>query len=135
MAYKISDIEGVGPAYEEKLKAMGINTVEKLLEKGANPKGREELATGTGISPKHILTWVNHADLFRIKGISSQYSELLEASGVDTVKELRNRNAANLHAKMIEVNNEKQLVRQVPTLSQVESFISQAKELPPVVTY
>ncbi|OWY25394.1 DUF4332 domain-containing protein [Sphingobacteriales bacterium UPWRP_1] len=135
MAYKIDEIEGIGPAYAEKMVAAGIKTVEQLLERGATPKGREEVATATGINPKQILKFVNHADLFRIKGISSQYSELLEASGVDTVKELRNRNAENLHAKMVEVNNEKQLVRQTPSLSQVESFIAQAKELPPVVTY
>ncbi len=135
MAYKISDIEGIGPVLSEKLEAAGVKTVEQLLERGATPKGRKELEESTGISHSKILTFVNHADLFRIKGISSQYSELLEAAGVDTVKELRNRNAANLHAKMIEVNNEKQLVRQVPALSQVESFIEQAKELPPVVTY
>lgn len=135
MAYKIDEIEGIGPALAEKMIAAGIKTVEQLLERGATPKGREEVATATGINPKQILKFVNHADLFRIKGISSQYSELLEASGVDTVKELRNRKAENLHAKMIEVNNEKQLVRQVPSLSQVESFIAQAKDLPPVVTY
>ncbi|OWY20799.1 DUF4332 domain-containing protein [Sphingobacteriales bacterium UPWRP_1] len=135
MAYKIDEIEGIGPALAEKMVAAGIKTVEQLLERGATPKGREEVATATGINPKQILKFVNHADLFRIKGISSQYSELLEASGVDTVKELRNRKAENLHAKMIEVNNEKQLVRQVPSLSQVESFIAQAKDLPPVVTY
>ncbi|HRI29708.1 MAG TPA: DUF4332 domain-containing protein, partial [Chitinophagales bacterium] len=135
MAYKIAEIEGIGPVYAEKFESIGIKTVEQLLERGATAKGRAELEAATGIPHSKMLTFVNHADLFRIKGISSQYSELLEAAGVDTVKELRNRNAANLHAKMIEVNNEKQLVRQVPSLSQVESFVEQAKELPPVVTH
>lgn len=135
MAYKITDIEGIGPALAEKFGTVGIKTVEKLLEAGATKKGRETLAEKTGISEKQILTFSNCADLFRIKGVSSQYSELLHAAGVDTIKELRTRNAENLHAKMVEVNNEKKLVRQTPTLKQVEGFIEQAKSLPPVMTY
>ena len=132
---KISDIEGIGPAYGEKLQAAGIRTTAALLKAGATPKGRKELAATTGISVDMIRDWTNMADLFRIKGIATQYAELLEAAGVDTVKELRNRNAANLHAKMVEVNAEKKLVRQTPSLSQVTSYVEQAKALDPVMTY
>ena len=135
MAYKITAIEGIGPALEGKFVTAGIKTVEKLLEKGATKKGRKELADTTGITEKKVLVFVNNADLFRIKGISSQYAELLKAAGVDTVKELRNRNVENLYNKMLEVNNEKNLVRQPPYLKQVQKFVTIAKELDPVVTY
>ncbi len=135
MAYKITAIEGIGPTLEAKFADAGIKTVEKLLEKGATKKGRKELASTTGITEKKVLVFVNNADLFRVKGVSSQYAELLKAAGVDTVKELRNRNAENLYNKMLEVNNEKKLVRQPPYLKQVQKFVSIAKELEPVVTY
>ncbi len=131
----IADIEGIGPVYEEKLKAAGVNSVEKLLEVGAGRTGRKKLAEETGIDESKILNWVNKADLYRIKGVGAQFSELLEAAGVDTVKELRNRNAENLHAKLVEVQEAKKITRAVPALSQVEDFINQAKELPPMVTY
>lgn len=135
MAYKITDIEGIGPANEVKLNESGIKSVEALLEAGKTKKGRDELATKTGISSKLILEWVNAADLFRLKGVSSQYAELLNAAGVDTVKELAQRNADNLHAKMVEVNSAKNLVRQTPSLDQVKGWVDQAKELPRVVEY
>lgn len=135
MAYNIKDIEGIGPAYAEKLGAIGISTVEALLEAGANKKGRNDIAEKTGIGDAHILRWVNMADMFRIKGVAEETSDLLERAGVDTVKELRNRNAENLHAKLVEVNNEKGLSGRVPSLSQVEGFITQAKELEPKVTH
>lgn len=135
MAYKIDEIEGVGPALAEKFNAAGIKTVEDLLEKGASKKGRTELEETTGIDGKRILRFVNHADLFRIKGVAGEYAELLEAAGVDTVKELRNRVPQNLYNKMIEVNAEKKLVRKEPSLSQVEGFVAQAKELEPKVTH
>ena len=134
MAQKIEEIEGIGPVYGEKLSSNGIKTVEDLLEAGATRTGRSKLAEATGISEKSILTWVNMADLFRIKGIGPQFAELLEAAGVDTVKELRNRNAQNLHAKLVEVQAEKKITRAVPGLSQVEDLIEQAKALPPKVT-
>lgn len=132
---KIEAIEGIGPVYGEKLLAIGVRTVEKLLKTGATKKGRIQLAEDTGISEELILTWVNHADLFRIKGVGPQYSELLEASGVDTVVELANRNPENLFAKMREVNAEKRLVRLTPALVQVQSWVSQAKDLPRAVFY
>ncbi len=134
--YKISEIEGIGPAYAEKLQKVGIRTVNALLKKGATRKGREEIAKATGLDSSLILKWVNMADLFRIKGIAGEYAELLEKAGVDTVKELRNRNPENLHAKLAEVNAEgRRLVRLLPSLSRVKSWVEQAKKLEPVVTY
>jgi len=131
----IIDIEGIGEAYAPKLKAEGISTTENLLEMCATPKGRKDLAEATGISPKLILAWANHADLMRIKGVSTQYSDLLEAAGVDTVPELAQRNAQNLHKAINEANESKKLVRQTPTEKQVESWVEQAKLLPRALTY
>ncbi len=132
---KLSAIEGIGDAYSAKLEAAGIASVESLLEACADKKGRKAVAEKTGISESLLLNWVNRADLARIKGISTQYADLLEAAGVDTVPELARRNPVNLHAKMAEVNEAKKLVRKLPTLSQVEDWISQAKELPKVITH
>jgi predicted flap endonuclease-1-like 5' DNA nuclease len=132
---KIVDIEGIGPAYAEKLTAAGIDTIEKLLASGGAPKGRKDLEASTGISTAKLLEWVNRADLMRIKGVGSEYSDLLEASGVDTVKELATRNAANLFTKMEEVNAAKKLVRRTPTAPEVEKWVAEAKTLPPAVTY
>ena len=135
MIYKIIDIQGIGPVYAEKLIAIGIETVDQLLEKGADAKGRQAIEEATGIRHDLVLTWVNHADLFRVKGIGPQFAELLEAAGVDTVKELRNRNAANLAAKMAEVNEEKHLTRRTPVEKEIQKFIDIAKELEPKVTH
>ncbi len=135
MAYKIIDVEGIGPVYAEKLQAAGIKTTEEYLEKCATPAGRKALAEATEISPKLILKWANHADLFRINGIASQFAELLEAAGVDTVKEFRHRVAANLQPKLVEVNDQKNLCNRVPSVSELEKMIAQAKELEPVLTY
>ena len=134
--YKISEIEGIGPAYAEKLIAAGVKTVNALLEKGCTRKGRKELAETTSLNESVILKWVNMADLFRVKGIGGEYSELLEKAGVDTVKELRKRNAENLHEKMVQVNSEgRGLVRQLPALSVVKRWIKAAEELEPKVSY
>jgi len=135
MNYKIEDIEGIGAVYAEKLKAQGIETVENLLEKCAKPAGRKQLEEATEISGKLILKWTNHADLFRIKGVGPQFAELLEASGVDTVKEFRHRVAANLQPKLEEVNNEKNLCNRVPSVSELQKMIDQAKELPVTLEY
>ena len=135
MAYKIIEVEGIGPAYAEKLQAAGIKTTEEYLEKCATPAGRKALAEETGISPKLILTWANHSDLFRINGIAGQFAELLEAAGVDTVKEFRHRVAANLQPKLVEVHEEKNLCNRVPSVSELEKMIAQAKELPVILTY
>lgn len=135
MAYKIIDIEGVGEVYAQKLEAAGIKTTEKLLEEAATPYQRKALAEKTGIPEKLILKWANHADLFRIKGVAGQFAELLEAAGVDTVKELRHRVAANLYPKMVEVNDAKHLCKRVPAVKELEKMIAQAKELEPKLTY
>ena len=135
MAYKIIDLEGIGPVYAEKLVAAGVITADDLLERCAAPKGRKELAEATGISEKLILKWTNYADMFRIHGIGPQFAELLEAAGVDTVKELSHRVPANLAAKVAEVNEEKKLVRRVPVEAELQKMIEEAKTLPGVLTY
>ena len=132
---KIIDVEGIGEVYAKKLTDAGLNTLEALLKAGASPEGRQALADETGISRKLILEWANHADLYRIKGVAEEYSDLLEEAGVDTVPELAQRNAANLYAKLVETNAAKELVRRLPTQSQVADWIEQAKALPRVMTY
>jgi len=131
----IVKIEGIGATYKEKLEAAGIKTVEKLLEAGGKAKAREELAAKTGIPHKLILEWVNLADLMRIKGVGEEYSDLLEEAGVDTIAELANRKAENLHAKILETNKEKKLVHRPPVLKQVQKWIEEAKKLPHKVEY
>jgi predicted flap endonuclease-1-like 5' DNA nuclease len=132
---QIADIEGIGEAYAKKLTEAGIRTVEKLLQEGSGPKGRKALAEKTGIKETLILEWVNRADLDRIKGVGSEYADLLEAAGVDTVVELGKRIPANLLKKMEEVNAAKKLVRKMPVESQVTDWVEQAKKLERVVTY
>ena len=135
MAYKIDEIEGIGAAYAKKLIAVGIKTTEDLLAKCASKKGRDAVAETTGISSKLILKWANHSDLFRVNGIAGQFAELLEAAGVDTIKEFRHRVAANLYAKLVAVNAEKKLCKRVPTATELEKMIAQAKEMEPTITY
>ncbi len=135
MAKKIESIEGIGPKFGEALRGAGVKTVEGLLKAGADKKSRKALADATGISEQRILKCVNMADLFRINGVASQYAELLECAGVDTVNELKHRNAENLAAKMAEVNEAKKLVRRPPSASVVNDWVAQAKKLPAVVTY
>lgn len=128
-------IEGVGDVLAKKLIEAGVRTAEALLDKGATSKGRKALAEASGISEKSILEWVNRVDLARIKGVGSEFSDLLEAVGVDTVPELSHRVPENLLAKMVAVNTEKKLVRRLPTLNQVTDWVAQAKALPRVVEY
>lgn len=135
MAKKIEDIEGIGPSYGAKLRAAGCRSVGQLLEMGCTKNGRKKIAEKTGLSEGNILKWVNHADLFRVKGIASQYAELLESAGVDTVKELRNRNADNLAETMAEINKSKRLVRNVPSAKVVSGWVAQAKVLQPMVKH
>ena len=132
---KIIDIEGIGPVYAGKLNSIGIYTTSDLLEAGATPLGRQLLAEKTDISGKLILEWVNLADLFRIKGVGEEYSDLLEEAGVDTVVELATRNAENLLVRIYEVNEKKKLVRRLPTLNEIKQWIAQAKTLPRKVEY
>ncbi|RME98229.1 MAG: DUF4332 domain-containing protein [Alphaproteobacteria bacterium] len=135
MSYPIEDIEGIGKRYAAKLRKLGIKRTHHLLDRAASKKGRRELAAESGLDEKLILKWANMADLMRIRGVGEEYSELLEAAGVDTVKELRNRKPANLHTAMVEANGKRKLVRQLPGPSQVEKWVAQAKKLPPVMTY
>ena len=131
----LTEIEGVGGVYAQKLKEAGVATTDALLKVGASPQGRRDLADTSGVSGKLILEWVNMVDLFRIKGVGEEYADLLEESGVDTVVELALRNPANLFKKMTEVNVEKKLVRRLPTQGQVEDWVAQAKSLPRVISY
>lgn len=132
---KIIDIEGIGPKFAEMLEAAGVKTTESLLEVAGSAKGRKDLSAKANIDEHKILEWVNRADLIRVKGIGSEFSDLLEAAGVDTVKELATRRADNLHAKLLEVNEAKKLVRRTPTAGEVEAWIADAKTLPQAVTH
>ena len=135
MSYKIDEIEGIGPSYKEKLGGAGIGSTDDLLELCASPNGRKAIAEKTGLSEKLILGWTNMADLMRVSGVGRQNAELLEAAGVDTIKELRNRNAENLAKKMEEVNAEKKLTKATPSLSSIESWVAQAKQTEPKIEY
>ena len=135
MTYKIMDIEGIGPAYGDKLSAVEIKTTDDLLSFCASSKGREQIAGRSGLSEKLLLRWTNMADLMRISGVGPEYAELLEAAGVDTVKELRRRNAENLAVAMKSVNEERKLTRSVPATSQVVRWVEAANGLEPTITY
>lgn len=132
---KLEYVEGIGQVYADKLRAAGVASTDQLLEKGSTAKGRSEIAEKSGVSEKLVLEWVNHVDLFRIKGVGQEYADLLEEAGVDTVPELAQRNADNLFQKMTEVNQEKKLVRVLPTLDKVKDWVEQAKALPRVINY
>jgi predicted flap endonuclease-1-like 5' DNA nuclease len=134
-SYRIDEIEGIGPAYRERLEKAGVGNTAQLLEKAGSKRGRVQLAEASGIDEKRILTWVNLADLMRLNGVGKQFAELLEAAGVDTIKELRHRNAANLTKAMAAANEEKNLTRAVPSESQVQKWIDAAKETEPAVTH
>ena len=131
----IEEIEGIGTDYGKKLGAAGVGTVEVLLEKGGRRLSREKLSEATGISEKQILAWVNRADLMRVKGVGSEYSDLLEAAGVDSCLELSHRVPANLHRKMEEINSARKLVRRLPTEHEVTGWVSAAKSMPKVVEH
>jgi len=131
----VKDIEGIGPVLGGKLEKAGIITVESLLESGSTRAGRANVAKETGISESQILTFVNMADLMRVKGVGSEFAELLQAAGVDTIKELRTRNAENLLQKLEETNAAKSLTRRVPSLDMVKDFIAQAGSTDPSITY
>lgn len=130
---KLEEVEGIGPSYAAKLAEHGLSTTEHLLEQGGTATGREALAEKSGISHTLLLEWVNHADLCRIDGVGGEYADLLEAAGVDTVVELATRNATNLAAVLEKTNEEKKLVRRVPTESEVARWVEQAKGLPRAV--
>ncbi len=135
MSYPINDIEGIGPKFTKMLKKVGVTQTKHLLNRGASKKGRKDLANESGLKDTQILKWANMADLMRIRGVGEEYSELLEAAGVDTVKELRNRNPENLREAMATKNAKKKLVRQMPGPKQVKSWVAHAKKLKPMMTY
>lgn len=133
--YKIEEVEGIGAAYAEKLQAAGVSTTADLLAKGATPSGRAALESATGIAHALILEWVNHVDLMRLDGVGSEYSDLLEAAGVDSPAELGQRNAANLAQTFLELNAARATVRKVPSEAVVAGWIAQAKTLPKIVEH
>lgn len=135
MSYKIEDIEGIGPSYAQKLADAGITTTDDFLKACCDAKGRDATAQKSGISEKMILSWANMADLMRVKGVGGQYAEILHAAGVDTIKELRTRNAENLAAKMDEVNKEKNLANACPSATVVQGWIDAAKDMEPLITH
>ena len=135
MGYPIAEIEGIGPVYGDKLKTAGITNTDHFLKLCCDKKGRGDVAGKTGIDEGKLLKWANMADLMRIKGVARQYSELLEAAGVDTVKELRTRNADNLTTAMAKCNEEKKLCKVAPKLDEVTSWIDQAKQMEPTITH
>ena len=133
---KIDEVEGIGPAYAAKLKTAGVDTTDELLDRGAKPAGRASLEGATGIAHSLILEWVNHVDLMRIKGVGSEYSDLLEAAGVDSPAELAQRNAANLAQTFQEVDAARpNIVRRVPSATEIQDWIDQSKKLPKVVEH
>lgn len=132
---KIIDIEGIGPAYAKKLAGAGVGTTGKLLKIAADVTGRKDLAKRADVTTQQVLAWVNRADLMRIGGIGTQYSDLLEASGVDTVVELAQRNAENLFEKMVDINRAKNLVRKIPSLAEVRDWVAEAATMPRVVSH
>ena len=135
MTYKIEEIEGIGPSYGASLESAGIRTTDDLLHECGTPKGRKQVAEKTNLREPQLLKWANMADLMRISGVGEEYSELLEAAGVDTVRELKHRNAENLATKMAEVNERKNLTRAVPSSKQVTKWVEQAKSLEPAISY
>ena len=135
MGYKIDEIEGIGPSYADKLAKAAIKNTDDLLELCCSSKGRKEVAAKTGVNEAQLLKWSNQADLMRISGIGPEFAELLEAAGVDTVKELKNRNAENLAAKMTEINTQKKLTRANPSAKVVTGWVDKAKTMKPTITH
>ena len=135
MAYKIEEIEGIGPSYGRRLDKAGIKNTDQLLDLCCTPTGRKHVAGRTGLSEKQLLEWTNMADLMRVSGVGRQFAELLEASGVDTIKELRSRNAENLAKAIQQVNEERRLARATPSVSMVSTWIAQAKKTDPKISY
>jgi predicted flap endonuclease-1-like 5' DNA nuclease len=132
---KLEKIEGIGPKYAKRLKKAGISTLHSLFTKGMDRKGRRQIAKSTGLSEKLVLEWVNRADLFRIKGVGEEYSDLLEKAGVDTVVELAQRKPENLHEMLVKVNESKNAVRKLPAESQVKDWVKQAKSAKRMIEY
>jgi predicted flap endonuclease-1-like 5' DNA nuclease len=135
MAYDVQEIEGVGAKFAAKLAGIGIHNTDDLLSKARTPAGRAAVSDEGLIRPDLVLTWANRADLMRLKGVGGQFAELLNVAGVDTIKELRRRNAANLRAKMVEINESRKVSRTAPSEAQVAGWVEQAKSLEPSLEY
>ncbi len=135
MSEGLVDVEGVGPAYAATLAEHGMTTTDDLLGRAARPADRTELAAATGIDAALILEWVNHADLFRIHGVAGQFADLLEEAGVDTVVELAQRNPDNLASALGAANAAKNLANRVPSVTEVQAWVAEAKALPRAVFY
>jgi predicted flap endonuclease-1-like 5' DNA nuclease len=135
VADNLIDIEGIGETYAKTLEAAGLKTTDDLLKSAGSAAGRKALAERTSVTEARLLEWVNRADLMRIKGVGSEFADLLEASGVDTVRELATRVPANLQARMSEVNEEKKLVRRVPNAGEVEAWVAEAQTMPAMVSH
>jgi predicted flap endonuclease-1-like 5' DNA nuclease len=135
MRYNINDIEGIGPAYARKLKNVGIKSTGELLKRCAGSHGRKLVSRQTRLPESRLLRWANQADLMRISGVGTQFAELLEAAGVDTVKELRHRKAANLAETMKKVNDRKHLAKLSPSKTVIDRWIKQAKRLAPKISH
>jgi predicted flap endonuclease-1-like 5' DNA nuclease len=131
----IEDVEGIGPAFAAKLREAGVRTTDELLQRGGSRRGRDELEAATGVSHNQILEWTNHADLYRIKGVGSEYADLPEAAGVDSVAELAQRNAKNLSETFGELDAARNTVRNIPSEAIVAGWIEEAKSLPRMVEY
>jgi predicted flap endonuclease-1-like 5' DNA nuclease len=132
---RIDVIEGIGVAHASALSRAGVTHVRHLLQRGATPGGREALARETGLSPAQLVEWVNHIDLMRIRGVGAEYSDLLEAAGVDSPVELAQRSPARLAILLAETNAERPLVRRVPSEKVLAGWISEARTLPPLITH
>ena len=132
---KLEMVEGIGVKFAKDLRKAGIRSTSSLLENGATPAGRKQIAASSGIGQALILEWVNHVDLFRVKGVGEEYADLLEEAGVDTVVELAQRKPENLHQAMLETNARKKLVRRPPSLKMVKGWVAQAKKLPRKISY
>ena len=135
MTYPVREISGIGPDVADRLKAAGIRTTTRLLDLAKGPKERKRLAEKTGLDEKRILSWANLADRMRIKGVGEDYAGLLQAAGVDTVKELRYRSPAKLARAMADANTRRKLVRVLPSGRAVERWIEHAKRLQLKITY
>ena len=135
MSYPITDIDGIDGEAAATLKSVGIRSTDRLLETARTVRGRKLLAAKTGFDEKSLLCWANVADRMRIKGISKEYAELLRVAGVDTVKELKYRNPANLAKAMADANKKNKLVRFLPSEKVVARWIDHAKKLPLKISY
>lgn len=135
MSYSIDEIEGIGAEFKRKLNDVGIKTSHDLLSRCGEKRGRDGVSTESGISEKLLLEWANQADLMRINGVGEEFADLLEAAGVDTVKELATRNAENLAVALAECNAKKNLTNRVPSAETVQKWVDDAQGMKPMISH